>query len=81
MTTGRINQVATLSRPLPRSQDPLFSETSARVATAAPASRWECLGIGSSSQITQQAVVQRLTSFPRIPIEPSFALNQRSENE
>ena len=81
MTTGRINQVATLSGLFLAHASKLCSHQRNRFTIQTPASRWECLGICSSSRITQQAVVHRLTSFPRFPFEPSTALNQRNENK
>ena len=80
MTTGRINQVATLSKSIVAHAYQHFSSKQNNSQPQHLASRWECLGKCSSSQIPQQAVVHWLTSFPRIRFEPSIALNQRHEN-
>ena len=78
MTTGRINQVATLSKPITanalRTVETVLS--SRQRSTTAPAKQVGVFGYCKSSNrvASAEAVAQRLAGLLRIPIEPSSAL-------
>ena len=81
MTTGRINQVATLSKPFLASRTETLQTSTEQIHSHNTCKQVGVFGyMYLAAKSPSRAVIHWLASFLQFLIEPSFALNQRSEN-